>query len=255
MTLYLIGIGLFDEKDISIRGLEIIKKSDIIYLEHYTSSLQCPKENLEKLYQKKIELAPRNIAEQGAKKIINEAKTKDVAFLVIGDPMAATTHIELFRSAKEKNINVKIIHNSSIFTAIGTVGLQLYKYGRTISIPFLERVPQLESPYIVIKENLEKGLHTLLLLDIWSEKEKFMTINEAIEILEKLEKKFNEKIIHDDLLIVGCARLGSPNPTIISGKLKDLKNKDFGKPLHSLIIPGKMHFLEKEMLNFWSTEN
>ena len=54
--LYLIGIGLNNEKDISINGLEVVKKSDFVYLENYTSKLSCSFDELEKLYGKKIEL-------------------------------------------------------------------------------------------------------------------------------------------------------------------------------------------------------
>ena len=39
MTLYLIGLGLGDHKDITVKGLEIVKQSEEIYLESYTSVL------------------------------------------------------------------------------------------------------------------------------------------------------------------------------------------------------------------------
>jgi hypothetical protein len=37
--LYLIGLGLSDETDITIKGLEIVKKASRVYLEAYTSIL------------------------------------------------------------------------------------------------------------------------------------------------------------------------------------------------------------------------
>src|SRR3989338_9165216 len=127
MTLYLIGLGLHDEKDISVKGLEIIKKCDIVYAENYTSILQTTTAHLEKFYGKKIIPAPREVTEQGAQRIIEEAKKKEVAFLVVGDPFSATTHVELYKLAREKNVLVKVIHNTSVLTAIGITGLQLYK--------------------------------------------------------------------------------------------------------------------------------
>jgi diphthine synthase len=247
MTLYIIGIGLSNEKDITVKGLEMIKTCDKIYLENYTSLLQCTKEDLEKFYDKEITLADRNQSEQGAEQIINEAKDRNVAFLVIGDPFSATTHIELFKLAKENNVKVQVINNASVLTAIGITGLQLYKFGKTTSIPFLDDFPQLETPYNVIKEN--KELHTLCLLDIKADQDRFMTINQAIEILENIEARKQENVINDETLVVGCARLGSDNPLIKAGKLKDIKQFDFGKPPHCLIIPGKLHFLEEEMIN------
>ena len=247
MALYLIGLGLADKKDISVKGLEIVKFADIVYLENYTSVLQCSKEDLEQFYNKKIALADRKFTEQKTKKIINEAKTKTVAFLIIGDPFSATTHIELFRQAKENNVEVKIINNASILTAVGITGLQLYKFGKTTSIPFDN--DNLETPYQVLKENLSLGLHTLFLLDLKPEENRFMMVNEAIKILEKIELKKGEQLIQDNTLVVGCARLGSDNYLIKAGPLSEIKKINFGNPPHCLIIPGKLHFMEEEVLN------
>ena len=246
MTLYIIGIGLSDQKDITVKGLEIVASCDLVYLENYTSLLQCTVQDLEQFYNKKIILADRITAEQHDYKIINEAKTKKVAFLVIGDPFSATTHIELIRQAKENNLIVKVINNASVITAVGITGLQLYKFGRITSIPFDN--DNLETPYLVLKENLSLGLHTLFLLDL--QPPRFMTITQAVAILENIETRKNEKIINENTLAIGCARLGSDN-LIKVGRLKELKEFDFGQPPHCLIIPGKLHFVEKEFLELY----
>jgi len=251
MTLYLIGIGMNDEKDISVKGLEIVKSCDKVYLENYTSLLQTSLEKLEQLYGKKIVLANREKTEQEDEQIVQEAKIKEVAFLVIGDPFSATTHVELFKLAKEKKVEVRVINNASVLTAVGITGLQLYKFGRTTSIPFIEEHPNLETPYNILRENHCLGVHTLVLLDLRPEEKRFMTINEAIEILEKIEVRKKENFIKDEMLAIGCARLGSENATIKSGTLKDLKTFDFGEPLHCLIFPGNMHFIEEEIFNLW----
>lgn len=254
MALYIIGIGLSTEKDVSVKGLEIIRKCDKIYLENYTSLLQCSIQDLEKLYGKKITLADRTLTEQKEEQIVEEAKKKEVAFLVVGDPFSATTHIELFKSAREKNVPVKVVHNASILTAAGITGLQLYKFGRTASIPFMEEHPDLETPYNVLKENQKQGLHTLFLLDLKPEQNKFMAVNEALEILEKIEERKKENLIKKDTLVVGCARLGSDGYVIKAGPLEKIKKSDFGKPPHSVIIPGKIHFMEEEVLKFYTKE-
>ena len=251
MTLYLIGMGLADEKDITMKGLEAIRKCDKIYLENYTSLLQCTVKDLEQFYGKKIILADRDISEQGGEKIVEEAKKKSIAFLVIGDPFSATTHIELFRLAKIKKIPIEVIHNASILTAIGTTGLQLYKFGKTTSIPFPEKVPNLETPYYNIKENHERGLHTLLLLDIEAQEHKFMAVNQAMDILQKIENRKKENVFNDDTLVVACARLGSENQQIQAGPVGELKRRDFGPAPHCLIVPGKLHFIEEAMLQLW----
>ena len=53
MVLYMIGLGLADEKDITLRGLEAVKNSTTVYLEHYTAILMCNKDKLETLFEKK----------------------------------------------------------------------------------------------------------------------------------------------------------------------------------------------------------
>lgn len=252
MTLHLIGLGLSTEKDISLKGLETIKKCDKIYLENYTSLLQCSIADLEKLYGKKIIPADREKTEQQFEKILQEAENKEVAFLVIGDPFSATTHTELFKEAREKKILIKVIHNASILTAIGITGLQLYKFGKTTSIPFMDNYSTLETPYHILRENQSFGMHTLFLLDLKPEEKKFMTVNQALDVLETIEKRKKENIIKKGMMVVGCARLGSDNFVIKTGPLEKIKKIDFGKPLHCLIIPAqKLHFAEEEMLKMW----
>jgi diphthine synthase len=262
----MIGIGLGDSKDITLKGLEAIKKSEIIFLEGYTSTLGCSIEDLEKLYGKTITPANRNLVESDSDVILEPALTQNVSFLVVGDVFGATTHTDLYIRAKEKGIKTIVINNASILNAIGITGLELYRFGKTTSIVFDDDNWLPETPYYSIKENLEHGLHTLCLLDIKvaeSSKEnlkkrihkpepaRFMTIKQAIEILKKLEEKQKGNIITNDTLIVGVARLGRDNFTIKSGKLSEIENKNFGDPLHSLIIPGKLHDIEKEMLDLW----
>jgi diphthine synthase len=249
MTLYLIGLGLSNEKDITVKGLEAIRQCDKVYLEGYTSLLQVSKEQLEEFYGKKIIIADREMTEQGDEAIINEASSNNVAFLIIGDVFSATTHIQLFKLAREKGVKVEVINNASVLNAVGIVGLELYKYGKITSIPFIEDHPNLETPYNVLREN--EDMHTLFLLDLKPSEGKFMTVNSALEILEKIESRKKEGLISDDTLVVGCARLGCSNFLVKSGKLSEIKKFDFGAPLHCLIIPGKMHFVEEEVIELW----
>jgi len=98
MVFYIIGLGLGDEKDISVKGLEIVKKCDEVYLEHYTSILGVQKDKLEELYGRSIIMADREMCEEGIDKILEDLSTKptkNVAFLVVGDPFCATTHSDV----------------------------------------------------------------------------------------------------------------------------------------------------------------
>ncbi|MAF99017.1 MAG: diphthine synthase [Nanoarchaeota archaeon] len=244
--LSLIGIGLSDEKDITVKGLEIVRSADVVYLEGYTSLLQCSIQDLEEFYQKKVIAANRETVESDT--LVDEAVDKNVVLLIIGDPFSATTHVEMASACKEKNIEFQVVHNASVLTAIGETGLQLYKFGRTASIPFIEDHPNLETPYNILRQNKLLDMHTLFLLDLKPEQNRFMIVSEALQILEQIESRKQEKVISDDLLVVGCARLGSDS-IIKAGKLSDIKKFDFGKPLHSLIIPGDLHFVEEEYLH------
>ncbi len=250
MTLYMIGIGLNNEKDITVKGLEAIKNCDYVYLESYTSKLNVPVDKLEKFYNKKIILADRELVEKNSDEILDKATSKNVAFLVVGDVFSATTHSDLFLRAKKKKIEVKIIHNTSILTAVGQVGLSLYNYGKTTSMPFFEKSFEPETPYDVIKMNLKNGLHTLVLLDI--KPDRLMTVNVALKQLLEIEDKRKEKVMSKNMKLLGCARLGSDDSVIKYGKVSELLNYDFCSPLHCLIIPGKLHFVEEDMLNFYS---
>src|SRR3989344_8556739 len=122
--LYLIGIGL-ELKDISLKALEAIKKCKKVYLDNYTSVGASVKE-LEKLIEKSIIIGERSLIEDNIESILKEAKNDDIAILVYGDPLIATTHINYVIEAKKQDINVKIIHNISIANAITETGLMLY---------------------------------------------------------------------------------------------------------------------------------
>jgi diphthine synthase len=251
MTLYFIGIGLCDEKDITVKGLEAVRKSDYVYLEKYTSVLQCPVETLERFYGKEIIPADREMVEKRADSILDKALTQNVAFLVVGDIFGATTHVDLMLRAKAKDVECKYIHNVSILNAVGIVGLELYKYGKVTSIPFSTESFMPETPYDVIKMNRREGLHALVLLDLRPDEQRFMTVNDAIRYLLHIEHNRKENVFTEDTLCIGCARLGSEDFKIRVGKAKDLMHEDFGKALHCLIIPGTMHFVEEEALKQW----
>lgn len=249
MALYLIGLGLGDAKDITLKGIELAKKADKAYLEGYTSLMGSPVAELEKLIGKNIELANREMVEQKAEQtILAAAADGDAALLVLGDPLVATTHTDLVLRAKKANIPVEVVHNASIVSAIGATGLQVYKFGKTASIPFAEKEYVPETPYDLLTENKKTGAHTLLLLDLRPEQGKFMTVNDAIEYLLKLELKRNQKVFTRDTFCIGCARIGAPDQVIKAGTAKDLLKVDFGKPVHCLIVPGQLHFMEEEYL-------
>lgn len=249
--LSLIGLGLWNEEDISLKGLNRAKNADIVYLEIYTSKWYGNIKKLEKLVNKKIEVLKREDLEENSDKIINKARKKNVVVFVLGDPLVATTHTSLLLEAKKQGIKTEVIHNASIYSAIGECGLHVYKFGATATIPFPEKTEIPISIYEIIKENKKRDCHTLLLLDIVSEKNKCMVPKEGMEILLKIEEKERKKVFTEDTEIVVLARIGSEKPLIVYGKVKDMLKKDFGDPPFVIIIPGKLHFTEKEYLEYY----
>lgn len=59
---------------------------------------------------------------------------------------------------------MKVIYNASVMNAVGVCGLQLYRYGETVSLPFFTETWRPDSFYEKIQRNRGLGLHTLCLL-------------------------------------------------------------------------------------------
>ncbi|XP_072276108.1 diphthine methyl ester synthase isoform X1 [Pyxicephalus adspersus] len=184
--LYLIGLGLGDAKDVTVRGLEVIRRCSRVYLEAYTSILTVGKEVLEEFYGRELILADRETVEQDADEILKDAAVSDIAFLVVGDPFGATTHGDLVLRAAKAGIQHRVIHNASILSAVGCCGLQLYNFGETVSIVFWTDSWKPESFYDKIRRNRLSGMHTLCLLDI---KVKEQSIENLMKFLSWLQKQ------------------------------------------------------------------
>ncbi|EPT02455.1 hypothetical protein FOMPIDRAFT_1118258 [Fomitopsis schrenkii] len=264
---YLIGLGLCDEKDITVRGLEIVRRSTRVYLEAYTSILMVQKERLEAFYGKELILADRDMVETESDEILRNADTEDVSLLVVGDPFGATTHTDIIIRARSLKIPTRVIHNASIMNAVGACGLQLYNFGQTVSLVFFTETWKPDSFYDRIRENLALGMHTLVLLDIKVKEQseenlargrkiyeapRYMSIPQAASQITEIEALRGEGILRPETtLAVALSRLGGgEDQRIVCGTLEELLAQPadvFGEPLHSLVIVGKrLHHLEVE---------
>jgi len=250
MTLYFISLGLYDEKDISLKSLETARNCDVIFAEFYTQKMDIDKEKLEELIGKKITILTRKQIEENPEIILEPSKSKKVGFMVGGDAFIATTHNSLRIEAMKQGINTKVIHGSSIVSAVGETGLHIYRFGAISTVPFPEKVPGKlpESVYDVVKMNRNIGLHTLLLMDIDLEHGKMMSPIQAMRILLKIEDMRKEGVFTKDSHVVVFARAGSDKPLIVYEKVEHLLKKKFDIPA-VLIVPGVLHFTEKEYLN------
>ncbi|XXQ38466.1 diphthine methyl ester synthase [Plasmodiophora brassicae] len=268
--LYIIGLGLADEEDISVKGLKAVRACSRVYLEAYTSILTVGVDRLEKFYGRPVVVADREMVESQSDAILENADVEDVAFLVVGDPFAATTHVDfLLRAAEERNVVVKTIHNASVMNAIGACGLQLYQFGQTVSIPFFRDNWRPDSFYDKIKVNKDAGFHTLCLLDIKVKEQseenmllgrliyeppRFMTVNEALSQIVEVEERRQEGVCPGGTRCIGVARLGADDQMIVAGTIDQLRDVDFGAPLHCLVIVGETHFMEDDALRFYSVD-
>jgi diphthine synthase len=260
-----IGMGLFDENDLTLRGLELIKRSEQVFMESYTSRLMGSSlKRLRQLTGKDIVLLDREEVEQTGRILAaaSEAETL-VSFLVVGDPMTATTHSSLFQEAREKGLRTIIVPNASIYSAAPSLaGLQHYKFGRTTTLAEPEGSYFPKSPYQIIAENLERGCHTLVLLDIKIDQKAnlnfLMSPQRAISLLKRMEREEGKGIFTDQTRLVVVGNAGSPSPVVLPARFGEFDSLgrpeeegdqlSFPEGIYCLIIPGALHFLEEEML-------
>jgi len=244
--LVLVGLGLGMEFDLPLRALNVLDSCDYIYLESYTGVFDRLKQ-LEDLTDKSITVLSRQDVEVDVE-FLTLAKKHNVALLVQGDPLSATTHVSIILDAIKAGVKYMVINASSIFTAVARTGLSLYKFGKTASIPFPSKDFDPKSFYKVIEDNQRIKAHTLCLLDVKTDAHDYMTVPEALKILKKVDKKgfLKERVI-------GCARLGYKDEQIKYGKASTLKRFKWKKAPHCLVIPAKaLHFIEEEALKAFS---
>ena len=243
--LIFVGLGLSGTDGMTVKAMNALKECDQIYAYFYTSHLIGTKpEDLEAAIVKKIHILYRSQVEE-CDDIIADAKTMRVGFITAGDTMSATTHVDLRIQASEAGIPVRVFHGISIFSACPTsLGLQHYKFGRTVTLPFMEEHYHPKSPYDHIMENKKRGLHTMILLDIRADELRYMTAHQAIQWLLTAEDEWKEGLIDDRTLLCVASRVGSPDEKVFAGYPQDLLKMDLGEPLFTLVLPGNLHFME-----------
>ena len=247
--LVFVGLGLHDEKGISLQGLEETKDADHVFMELYTSILpHFSTKSFEAIVNKQVHImSRRDLEEENGAVILNAAENGKTVFLIPGDPFIATTHVALRIEAEKRGIKTRIVHGASVISAIiGLSGLHNYKFGKTVTIPFPENFS--ETPYNVIAQNKKLGLHTLCLLDLKVDEKRFLSINEALALLLEIEQKRKEAVVTPSTVVVGVARAGSNAPTLKADFAEELAKTDFGEPPQSLIFLGDLHFMETEAL-------
>ncbi|WP_423997074.1 diphthine synthase [Halorubrum trapanicum] len=248
-----IGLGLYDERSVTVEGREALRAADRAFAEFYTSRLVgADVANLEASHDVDIEVRDRAGVEQDPEPILEAAASGDAAFLAAGDTMISTTHTDLRLRAEERGIDTRVIHGVTAQSAASSLtGLQNYRFGKATTLPFPyahggDDVPA--SVVETIEANRERGLHTVVYLDIKvgtgptgpdPDHEEYMTADVAAGLLAEN---------WGDELAVVVARAGSPDAVVAADRLSALAERDFGDPLHLLVIPGDLHHVEADAL-------
>ena len=240
--LSIIGLGIGDEKDISLRGIEACRDSDEVVAELYTAMWQGDLKKLGTQTGKIIRVLERKDLEEGAAMLVEGARKRDIALLVPGDPLSATMHLNLVMEARKAKVPFRIIHSSSIMTAVAETGLSLYSFGRTATVVRPQKGYKPTSFYEAGALNREHGLHTLFLLDV------DMGTKEGLEVLLAIEKKLRKGLMTPETRVIAASRLGLAGSRILYGEAGSLLKKPLQPPA-VLIVPGRMHFLEQEFLD------
>ena len=251
--LALVGIGL-DAKDISVKAIEFLRNARVVYADTYTSitSSQSLK-YISDATGKEIIPITRSHMEEKLGDTIKDASKFDVAILVIGDPLVATTHHIILDEAAKRGIGTRVFHSSSIFSAgIGESGLDIYKFGPTTTVPFWSEHYKPTSFMDVIAKNLANKEHTLVLFDLNQPTGTApMSITQAADIIGKADKNGVLKPEKKVLILADIGRASQTIRYVNFSKVAELSESLSGKIL-SMIVPAEMSFAEEESVKLFS---
>ena len=276
--LLLIGMGPGRLSGMSLEALEAAKSSDVRRYEAYTALW--PQAELDALEDAvgSIEKVMRPEVEQ-PDVLFELARASLVALLVVGDPLQATTHVDLQLQAAEAGTECHVFHGVSITTLVtGAIGLSNYKFGRqtTLTYPYGGWVAT--SPLEVIAANMHQNLHTLALLDLDPTGEGIghqvpMKPADAVVSLRLMREKLGESIGEmpretalesmryeacvaflerpfDDVPVVLSADMGTDQQRMATTTIGALSGIEGGR-LNCLVFPSKPSEVEEKALLRW----
>ncbi len=275
--LILIGMGPGGVSGMTVAALDAAKKADYRRYEAYTalwsdddlSTLEAEIGEIQKVMRPEVE---------DPVELLQLAKNGIVALLVVGDPLQATTHVDLQLQAKEAGVDCTVIHGISVTGLVtGSIGLSNYRFGRqtTLTYPYGGWIAT--SPLEVIALNRIQGLHTLALLDLDPTGEgiggqapmqprdaansMFLMAEKLASVIDEMPDDTNldrlkiegcRDICEDipNLMVVLCTDMGTPDQNIAHLSLEELATAKTGR-LHCLVIPAEPGIVELSALNRW----
>ena len=226
----------------------VIASSGTVYMERFTSPVADEEVNEVRSIAEgggaAFRAVPRWVVEDGGE-ILRAAANGDVALVCYGDPYVATTHIELRARAETAGTKTQSVHGVSALTSmVGECGLHQYKVGRTTTVTRAEA----STPYAIIQENLDRGCHTVLLLEYDEDAGMFLDPRSALESLLAIEGEKRQLALTRETFAVVVSRVGRGDCAIVAGKVEDILGEEFGEAPHSIIVPGSLHFTEADAL-------
>lgn len=267
--LYIIGIGINEFESLPLGSMEILRRSDIVYVERFTGFISDEfVRNLSDILQNKngsksktdidIKFIKRWFIEDG-REILENAQKSCVSILVYGDPLIATTYNELLVRARKLSINFKVVHSSSgILSLMGESGLQPYKFGKMVTM--MDDPMSSITVYNTIYDNMCLGLHTLILTEYnnddghnnfqSSSDPFFLSPKRVIEVLLERENEINLLNFSCETYGMVASKIGQKGSTFSSGTIKSLLKLEYSGGPNSIIIPGRLHFTEVDSIKY-----
>ncbi len=241
--LWFVGLGLGDERSLSERAVGALAACDRLFAEEYTAV--APAGTVERLAARlgrPIERLDRAALESERPILEALAAHPHVALLVVGDPFAATTHVALRLAAERAGHAWRYEPAASIVSAAaGFLGLQHYRFGRLVSLPFLAPGFAPRSPFEQVAANRERDLHSLVLLDLRPAEGRYLGAAEALGRFRDHGPPFDPT-----LPVAVAARVGRDDAAGWFGPLAIVAEADFGPPPHVVVVPASLHFEEAE---------
>ncbi len=249
MTLYFVGIGIAGTSGITDEARSAIASSRTVYAERFTSPVADAEiDELRDIATRggaAFKVAPRWMVEDGGE-ILREAARGDVSLVCFGDPYVATTHIELRTRAVAQKTKTRSVHGASSLTSmVGECGLHQYKVGRTTTVTGEEA----STPYNVLDENIQRGCHTVLLLEYNQDAGEFLAPADALRSLLDIEAEARHGAATPETFVMVASRIGRNDQSITAGRISGVLDQDFGEPPHSIVVPGTLHFTETDAIN------
>lgn len=258
--LWLIGLGPGDLGHMTSYALQVAEACDKRYLEGYTAILPSDQEEkLEEIVGKWDRVMRDDI--ENPEDILQQAQSSMIGIMVVGDPMQATTHIDLKIRCQESGVPFHIVPGlSATSLAVSLSGLQSYRFGRQVTIPFPYGDYLPTSPLEMILTNHSNKLHTLVLLDLdptgmGLAPPEPMLPKQAYEILEsmiaRLERSQDVEVASligplSDWNTILLSDIGTVRQRVVSGSFSDISEIK-GGVIHCLILATEFSGMEKEV--------